>query len=267
VQCGTGTALSTGMLLAAGLSNGALLVCGAVMSLSTRRVSQQFNESSQQALAIYNVVFCVGVITAVLIAVNADGDVLTGVLVFATLWIAFFTASVLNVPQMRKVLAAGSDVVAVDANTDSGHSVDAAFSFVAVDFFSSVAAMTAYQRALQRQLQLIEAKLVSARGRQGAPPTASARVRPGIFSPPVVSVVSTNRSRTRENSVLPGGMRRLPSATERHPGGQWIAPVVDEALPDRASFSSRTRHRRARSAAGLGLKALPTTSEQPASAM
>ena len=269
VQCGTGAGVETGMLLAAGLGNSALLVCGAFMSLSTRRVSQQFNESSQQALAIYNVVFSLGVITAVLIAVDADGDVLTGVLVFATLWIAFFTTSILNLPQMLKVLSARTGEAAVDGmNGNAQSDGDAAmggFSFVSVEVFSSVTMMTAYQRALQKQLQLIEAKLTLLRGRQGAPP-ASARVRPGIVSPPAVSVRST--SNKRESSILPGGLRRQPSALERHPGGHWIAPVLDEALPVNGSVSSRTRHRRARSAAGLRLSApLPTPPEQPASAM
>ena len=293
VQCGTRTTLETAFLVAAGLSNGLLLLVCVYMSISTRSVSSQFNESSQQALAIYNVVFTLSVIIAVLVAVDAEGDVLTGVLVLATLWIALFTVSILNVPQMLKVLRGKPDIAGAAAgarvgSNSEGEATADGFSFVAVDVFTSMPMMMGYQRALQAQLHLVEARLAAMRGKLSGPANGSNRVLPsltgivspptavrsiiqrdsmhGIGSPPAVSI----RSIGREISTVRAGLSRHSSDAERpHPGGQWVAPVVDEALPDNQRETSRSerRHRRARSAVGLKLTLpLPTPLVQPASA-
>jgi uncharacterized membrane protein len=62
------------MFIASIVIKGIWLLVGVLLAFSTRSVSDQFNESKSIALAIYNVVFAVGLIAPIAALINAIGD-------------------------------------------------------------------------------------------------------------------------------------------------------------------------------------------------
>ena len=106
-QCGVEGAGKT-MLAAVAVSKGVLLLFGALMAFTTRKVTSTFNESSGIALAIYNVTFCIGIIAAIILVIGAIGDVLVILLLFLGAWVSCFTAAILAVPKLLHIHGGGA---------------------------------------------------------------------------------------------------------------------------------------------------------------
>jgi len=159
-QCGV-EGDGSAMFAVVAVEKGVLLLFGALMAFSTRRVSSQFNESSQIALAIYNVVFSIGIIAPIIVVINATGDVLTALLLFVLLWIAFFTACILVIPKALHILSPQSaeqnnnSVAASSGNSQSG------YSFLSMDILSTVAVATGYLAALRKHIEGVEKHISS----------------------------------------------------------------------------------------------------------
>jgi len=161
-QCGVHD-VGTSMFAIVAVEKGILLLFGALMAFSTRRVSSQFNESSQVALAIYNVVFSIGIIAPIIFVIGATGDVLVALLLFVLLWISFFTACILVIPKVLHILSpenAGDgkqSVVGSSGNSSSG------FSFVSLNIFDSLSMITNYLSSLKRHVEAVENKICQMR--------------------------------------------------------------------------------------------------------
>jgi len=157
-QCGVRNNGSS-MFAVAAVEKGLLLVFGALMAFSTRKVSSQFNESSQIALAIYNVVFSIGIIAPIIFVINATGDILIALLLFVLLWIAFFTASILVIPKALHILSPqnadqnNASVVGSSGNSSSG------YSFLSLNILETAAMCTGYLAALRKHVELVENRL------------------------------------------------------------------------------------------------------------
>ena len=96
-QCGT-VGDGNRFLAVIGVTKGALLLYGALLAFSTRRVTDHFNESQSIAWAIYNVLFSVGITIPIIVFVGAIGDVMVLLVLFVILWISYFTALIIIVP-------------------------------------------------------------------------------------------------------------------------------------------------------------------------
>jgi len=83
-QCGT-SAEGTRFLVVIGVTKGLLLIYGALLAFSTRRVSSSFNESQSIAWAIYNVVFSMGVVIPIMSLVGVIGDAMVLLVAFLIL--------------------------------------------------------------------------------------------------------------------------------------------------------------------------------------
>ena len=185
-QCGVkdeGSAL----FAVVGVEKGLLLFFGALMAFSTRRVSSQFNESSQVALAIYNVVFSIGIIAPIIFVINATGDVMTALLLFVLLWISFFTACILVIPKALHILSPqNADVTNASIAASSGNS-QSGYSFLSMDILSTVAVATGYLAALRNHVTGVE-KHISAMKRSAGRES--------------VTMTSHVRGKTLEKSLL-----------------------------------------------------------------
>jgi len=162
-QCGVED-VGTSMFAIVAVEKGLLLLFGALMAFSTRRVSSQFNESSQVALAIYNVVFSIGIIAPIIFVIGATGDVLVALLLFVLLWISFFTACILVIPKALHILSPQSadqtntSIAASSGNSQSG------YSFLSMDILSTVAVATGYLAALKNHVVGVEKHINKMKG-------------------------------------------------------------------------------------------------------
>ena len=158
-QCGV-EGVGSSMFAVAAVEKGLLLLFGALMAFSTRKVTGQFNESSQIALAIYNVVFSIGIIAPIIFVIKATGDVMTALLLFVLLWISFFTACILVIPKVLHILSPQ------DAAADGNHSIvgssgnsSSGFSFISLATFDTLSLITSYLASLKRHVEAVEAKI------------------------------------------------------------------------------------------------------------
>ena len=146
-------------LIIEAVSKGALLLYGALLAFSTRRVSDNFNESQSIAWAIYNVVFSVGIVTPIIIFIGATGDILILLMTFVMGWIAYFTASILVVPKFITIFSANSEHVAL-STTGAKSSVDG-FDFISVENFENPSLLRSYVNALNQQLTYAKQRLAA----------------------------------------------------------------------------------------------------------
>jgi hypothetical protein len=68
---------------------GLMLLFGAMMSFSTRSVSENFNESKSIAFTIYNVLFTCLIIIPIALLQQSDGRTLYMLAIFAIYWISY----------------------------------------------------------------------------------------------------------------------------------------------------------------------------------
>ena len=153
------------MLALVAVSKGVLLLFGSLMAFTTRKVTSTFNESSGIALAIYNVLFSLGIIAPIILVIHAIGDVLVLLLLFLGLWVSCFTAAILYVPKLLHIhganaqQGAGADMSKVSS---SGQ-----YSFLSMAQMSTVPVVMAYIAALKTHLNTAEKRLSDLKSKQG----------------------------------------------------------------------------------------------------
>ena len=123
---------------------------GALMAFTTREVSSTFNESSGITLAIYNVCFTVGIITPIILVISAVGDVLTLLLAFALLWIAFFTGGILFVPKVMQVLYHSNELGQMNTSGQASSSSGSGYAFMSLAALATVPVLQVYQAAIEK---------------------------------------------------------------------------------------------------------------------
>ena len=152
------------LFIALCIEKGVVLILGALMAFSTRRVSATYSESSGIAWSIYNLILSMAVLVPLVLLIDAVGDTLVALLLFALLWVSAFTLAVLFVPRLSAML---SKAEAMDEH-DSGARVvgDGGFSFLSLaSFEAGSGAMGQYVAALE--LHLVQAKARFSQLKQG----------------------------------------------------------------------------------------------------
>ena len=157
-QCGVQGDGQTLLALVA-VSKGVLLLFGALMAFTTRKVSSTFNESSGIALAIYNVLFSIGIIAPIILVIGAIGDVLVLLLLFLGLWVSCFTAAILFVPKLLHIH--GASAQQVNGAEMSKMSSSGQYSFLSMAQLSTVPIVMAYVAALKSHLATAEKRLAA----------------------------------------------------------------------------------------------------------
>ena len=144
--------------------HGVLLLWGALMSFSTRRVSEAFSESAGIAWSIYNVVLSAGVLVPVVLVIDAVGDTVVLLLTLGLLYIGAFTLTTIFLPRLTSLRSPPTTHTRHDADSGARES-HAGFSFLSMASFTSGKALTAYLRALEQQVA--DAKTRYVRIKQG----------------------------------------------------------------------------------------------------
>ena len=165
VQCGVAEGDNRSMFLVIIVEKCMLFAVGALLAFTTRKVSSTFNESSGVALAIYNVCFTIGIIAPIILVISAVGDVLTLLLAFALLWIAYFTCGILFVPKVMQILfhtdASGQQL---NSSIQASSQSSSGYMFMSIAALSTVAVLQGYHAALRKHLAQVEAKLGKLKG-------------------------------------------------------------------------------------------------------
>ena len=219
-QCGT---LDPGQnfLIVVGITKTVMLVYGALLAFSTRRVTDHFNESQSIAWAIYNVILSIGVGVLVIEFVGLIGDARVLLILLVSLWISYFTALIITVPKFL-VLFSPSTTVNISAVSEVKSSV-AGFSFLSVAEMTQPALLQQYQAALTSQLRLVVHKLEQIIDTKQAPTPKQAEA----------SILSTG---IHWSSKLAGSPE---NQTHRDRGN--TSPIRSVALSSPVWFSSRPR--------------------------
>ena len=125
----------------------AVLVVGVLLAFSTRTVSEAFNESKSMGLAIYNLIFTLGLLVPILLLLDAVGNGLLAILLFLLMWISGSTLVILFAPKILATAALyrGQQATPVERQLSSLPS----FSFVEEEFFTSSHVLQAYLDALE----------------------------------------------------------------------------------------------------------------------
>ena len=222
VQCSTQGAGSS-MLAVIGVEKGLLFLFGALMAFSTRKVSSQFNESSQIALSIYNAVFMTAICGVIAYVVSAMGDVLVGLILFVALWVGLLTAGLLIVPKIMAILRpdpTAAEVGSVAGTRGDNRSSSTQFEFISLDLLNTLALVQSYIAALRQHLDLVMAKEVAFKLRAGTKGLRSVasfdnRVAPGRLPPA--------RAESAESAAPMPAPKLLPRASSHH-RAQSMAP-------------------------------------------
>ena len=166
-QCGVKAGADKDLFVLLCVEKGLLFVFGALMAFTTRKVSSTFNESQGISLSIYNLLFTVGIITPIILVISAVGDVLTLLLVFALLWIAYFTAGILFVPKLMTIYS-HTQVESLQNNSVQASTGDSSsgFQFLSLAALSTVPALQSYLMALQKHTGQVEQRIVEVKRKQ-----------------------------------------------------------------------------------------------------
>jgi phosphate transport system substrate-binding protein len=156
-QCGIVGSGGTAFLIIIGLTKGGLLVYGALLAFSTRRVTEHFNESQTIAWAIYNVVFSGGIVGVIIGLLSPVGDILILLPLLVVLWISYFTALVIMVPKAMGLFSPLNNLNS--AELSGAKSSIGGFSFLSVTEMLQPTLLHQYEAALQQQLILVRNKL------------------------------------------------------------------------------------------------------------
>ena len=274
VQCGVRSGASMVMFAVVCVEKGVLFVFGALMAFTTRKVSSTFNESQGISLSIYNVCFTIGIISPIVIVVSAVGDVLTLLLVFALLWIAYFTGGILFVPKLATIYyhTNGKDEVNTSMLATSSSS-SSGFQFVSLAAFSTLPLLLSYLAALKKHVEQVEARVAKLRTNKASIASPSAFASPTLSHRPTISLrqpapsaasailspnaLSASRSHS-ENYVLqsPGATSsdEPPPAQKRQPlaasGGSWTQHATSTLRPRTVSASVEEKEERQTGAVG-----------------
>ena len=220
-QCGVGTGTEKDLFVLLCVEKGILFVFGALMAFTTRRVSSTFNESQGISLSIYNLLFTVGIITPIILVISAVGDVLTLLLVFALLWIAYFTAGILFVPKLMTIYS-HTQIESMQNNSVQASTGDSSsgFQFLSLAALSTLPVMQSYLSALQKHTSHVEQRIVEMKRKQsGGSITAShpPHQRTTSMSNTTSKAGLVGHTATRQSaiSVAPASERAILTASER----------------------------------------------------
>ena len=250
-QCGVPAGSSMSMFAVICVEKGVLFVFGALMAFTTRKVSSTFNESQGISLSIYNVCFTVGIISPIIIVINAVGDVLTLLLVFALLWIAYFTASILFTPKLMTILFHSNGADEVNTSVKASSSSSSGYQFLSLAALSSLPMLLGYQAALRRHLEAVDSRVAKVKSNKGAsPPPPAGRAllpssngrnssMPSQSSP--VAAGHDKRATTGEHSILHTLHNRHASTTKQPaPEDGTLAHSAAAPAPDVAGVDEET---------------------------
>ena len=173
-QCGVPVGASKTMFVIVLVEKGIMFVFGALMAFTTRKVKSTFNESSGITLAIYNVCFTVGIIAPIILVIDAEGDVLTLLLSFALLWIAYFTGGILFIPKMLQIFSKSSDETQNSSLLASASS-SSGYVFMSLASLATLSALQGYHAALQKHVTQVETRMRKMPGGNSAVGKASVR--------------------------------------------------------------------------------------------
>ena len=157
VQCGVANGPSMSLLAVICVEKGLLFVFGALMAFTTRRVSSTFNESQGISLAIYNLCFTIGIIAPIIVVVSAVGDVLTLLLAFALLWIAYFTAAILLVPKLLTIY--NHNEAKDEPSNNSVTSSSSNYQFLSLAMLNTLPMLLGYQAAVRKHLDAVDVRV------------------------------------------------------------------------------------------------------------
>lgn len=219
-----------GFLGAAAAYKGILLVCGALLSFSTRKVAAQFNESASTAWAIYNVVFSGLIVTCIIVFIDSVGATLQFLVLVLLLWITAVTWAFLMLPRFSALWGAraADQLHAFDPHSSgtslrsSGHS-SGLYSFANIVHMGA-AQLGSYAKSLEAQLERVRQRLrelgvknyrLAASGGSGATDVASV-----THKLPEVAVLS--QQHTAGPQTPTGGHARSPSPSLLHAGSALL---------------------------------------------
>ena len=234
-QCGVGAGVDKDLFVLICVEKGVLFVFGALMAFTTRKVSSTFNESQGISLSIYNLLFTVGIIAPIILVISAVGDVLTLLLVFALLWISYFTAGILFVPKLMTIYS-HTQVENTQNNSiqASGGDSTSGFQFLSLAALSTLPVLQSYLFALQKHTGAVEQRIVDVKRKQSGGSISVAGSAPAHKRNPSVSNTD-NRGRGLMNGSQAATPVNRPSS---------IAPNNERAVlgGDREESSNRMRN-------------------------
>jgi hypothetical protein len=223
LQCSTQGSGST-MLAVIGVEKGLLFVFGALMAFSTRKVSSQFNDSSQVALSIYNVVFSTAIIAIIAFVIGANGDVLVGLILFLALWVGFFTACILIVPKVISILRPDPDDANAN-NTSVGSESSGQFQFLSLSLLDSLPMVQSYIAALRQHFDVVLARETSLKRKSFVKTTTpsagtAARVTPTSMRPALQRPNSASENIAVAAAAAPASVANVATTVARHSRGR-----------------------------------------------
>jgi hypothetical protein len=162
--CDLNTALPFIVLL--GGFKAALILFGAVMAFSTRKVETTFNESKSMAWAIYNLIMAVIIMCLLLAVTQAVGDLQIILIEVIYFWIIICTFMLIFLPKLQ-VLYVGQEIGENTSNNSSSFGIESkAFSFVQLAGMDRVT-LTKYIAILTNHLAQARQRLVGMTGGNG----------------------------------------------------------------------------------------------------
>ena len=244
-QCGVAAGSSSQSLFIAVMVEKAAVFCfGALMAFTTRKVHSTFNESQGITLAIYNVIFTCGIIAPIILVIQAVGDVLTLLLAFALLWIAYFTMIVLFVPKILKVTAKQADGQTGNTSIMASDSSSSGYRFMSLAALSTAPLLQGYHQALLKHLAAVDRRLAQLRGAKSVgsqPPTvssgskiATAKAAAASDGPNSPAATSPSLRRSPVNSAA--GSEEAQMAKQRR-GSSGNSTIVPSSRAAAASIS------------------------------
>ena len=274
-QCGVGAGSAKNLFVLLCVEKGLLFVFGALMAFTTRRVSSTFNESQGISLSIYNLLFTVGIISPIILVISAVGDVLTLLLVFALLWIAYFTAGILFVPKLMTIYSHtpvdNMQNNSVQASTDSS----SGFQFLSLASLSTVGALQSYLFALQKHTGQVEQRIVEVKRKQSGGSISTAAANPSHKRTMSMSVTDSKRGTTaanpytnRQSSVAPAE-RAVLGGTDVDESGNRRNSLTSQrsASPSAAGISQLLKSVEKRRSSAGGVNGLVIAGESGATIM
>ena len=260
VQCGVPAGKSMSMFAVICVEKGILFVFGALMAFTTRKVSSTFNESQGISLSIYNVCFTIGIISPIIIVVSAVGDVLTLLQVFALLWIAYFTGTILFAPKLMTIYfhsngsgdEVNNSVVAASSSSSSG------YQFLSLKALSTLPMLQGYQASLRKHLEVVDArvaKLKHDKGTVGSTLQQRPSAKSALVNAPTSPPLGGRRDVGSEQSILGDRDRAGSGGAAAKQAGTARSGLTSPVLQIRSSAVVQAMGRSSMTSPGRGQQA------------
>jgi hypothetical protein len=217
-QCAyTATSTSIHFFIAAAVVKSLWLVVGVMLAISTRTVSDTFNESKQIAMAIYNVIFALGLILSLVEVVGAQGDTLIILLLFLITWVAFFTLLILTLPNLLKYRSSATVGVAeIGPAMPLSEGRAAEFSFLSLSALKQWTVVTQYVDALEKHLTEAKARALTLKGGGIGGPSRKMVMRGSQESLTTGGISGTSRKESGEEEEEEGRPEALKAPSQSY---------------------------------------------------